>query len=197
VRSLLRFVVRETRPDRTRLGWWDLSELGLVALGFLLYFVVRGAVVDRTGEALRNARLIIDLQASLGVWIEPQIQALMLDAQVLMRAMNFVYFWFDFPLIIVVGLFLFWRSRRHYTVLRDSLLISGGIALIVYWSFPVAPPRFMTEWGFVDTLEHFDNLSYQAQSMKPFVNPFAAVPSLHVGWAMLLMFTLFAATERA
>ena len=195
--SLLRFVVRETRPGRTRLGWWDLSEIALVALGFLFYFVVRGAVVDRTAEALRNARLIIDLQSSLGVWIEPQVQSLMLDAQPLMRAMNFVYFWFDFPLIIGVGLLLFWKSRRHYTLLRDALLISGAIALFVYWSFPVAPPRFMTEWGFIDTLEQFDNLSYQAQSLQAFVNPFAAVPSLHVGWAMLLMLTLFAATSNA
>jgi len=196
VRAFLQFVIRETRPSRTRASWWDLSEIGLVAFGFLLYFLVRGAVVDRTSEALRNARMIIDLQSSLGVWIEPSVQSLMLDAQPLMRAMNFVYFWFDFPLIIVVGLILFFRSRRHYTLLRDSLLISGGIALVVYWSFPVAPPRYLTEWGFIDTLEHFDNLSYQAQSMKPFVNPFAAVPSLHVGWAMLLALTLFQATRR-
>jgi hypothetical protein len=196
VRALLHFVIRETQPTRTRASWWDLSEIGLVGLGFLLYFLVRGAVVDRTGEALRNARMVIDFQSSLGVWIEPSVQSLMLQAQPLMRAMNFVYFWFDFPLIILVGLILFWRSRRNYTVLRDALLISGGIALIVYWTFPVAPPRYMTEWGFIDTLEHFDNLSYQAQSMKPFVNPFAAVPSLHVGWAMLLALALFRASER-
>jgi len=196
VRAFLEFVIRETRPTRTRASWWDLSEIGLVAFGFLLYFLVRGAVVDRTSEALRNARMVIDLQSSLGVWIEPSVQSLMLQAQPLMRAMNFVYFWFDFPLIIAVGLVLFWRSRRHYTLLRDSLLISGGIALIVYWTFPVAPPRYMTEWGFIDTLEHFDNLSYQAQSMNPFVNPFAAVPSLHVGWAMLLALTLFQASRR-
>jgi hypothetical protein len=106
-----------------------------------------------------------------------------------------VYFWFDFPLIVGVGVVLFWRSRRHYTLLRDALLISGGFALVLYWSFPVAPPRYLSEWGFVDTLATFDNLSYQAQSMKPFVNPFAAVPSLHVGWSMLLAFTLFVATR--
>jgi len=196
VRALLQFVIRETRPSRTRASWWDLSEIALVAFGFLLYFLVRGAVVDRTSEALRNARMVIDLQSSLGVWIEPGVQSLMLEAQPLMRVMNFVYFWFDFPLIIVVGLILFWRSRQHYTLLRDSLLISGGIALVVYWTFPVAPPRYMTEWGFIDTLEHFDNLSYQAQSMRPFVNPFAAVPSLHVGWAILLALALFQASER-
>jgi hypothetical protein len=195
MRTLLRFVLRETSPSRTRLSWWDLTELGLVAGGFLAYFLVRGAVVDRSAEALANARRIIDLQSSLGLWFEPQLQELTLQVSFLVRSMNFVYFWFDFPLIVGVGLILFWRRRRYYTLLRDSLLISGAFALVLYWTFPVAPPRYLTEWGFVDTLAAFDNLSYQAQSMKPFVNPYAAVPSLHVGWAALLAATIWSATS--
>ena len=165
-----------------------------MGLGFLLYFLVRGAVVDRAGDALLHARSIVELQASLGLWIEPGLQAWVLESDLLMRTMNFVYFWFDFPLIVTVGLLLFWRRRACYTLLRDSLLISGGFALILYWAFPVAPPRFLTEWGFVDTLEQYSNLSYQAQSMRPFVNPFAAVPSLHVGWSALLAVAIFVAT---
>ncbi len=197
MRRLLRYTLRATSPTRQRrLDWWDLSEIGLVALGFLLYFVVRGAVVDRTADALRHARVIIEWQSSLGLWIEPRFHAWVLESDWFLSLMNFVYFWFDFPLIIAVGLLLFWKSRPHYTLLRDSLLISGAIALLVYWTFPVAPPRYLTEWGFVDTLEQYANLSYQAQSMKPFVNPFAAVPSLHVGWALLLMTTVFMATTR-
>jgi len=176
-------------------SWWDLSELGLVALGFLLYFLVRGAVSDATGIALENARNIIRLESDLGVFVEPQINEWARDTEWLRRLANFVYFWFDFPLIVGVGLIFFWRNRRWYTVLRDSLLISGGIALVLYWFFPVAPPRYMSEWGFLDTLEAYSNLSYQAQSMQPFVNPFAAVPSLHVGWSMLLVYAVFGATR--
>ena len=108
-----------------------------------------------------------------------------------MRLFNFVYFWLDFPLIIGVGLFLFWHNRRAYTLLRDALLLSGAFALILYWSFPVAPPRYLPEWGFVDTMQQYAKLSYQAQSLKPFVNPFAAVPSLHVGWALLLAVVIY------
>lgn len=184
-----------THPERRGVGWWDFSEVALVALGFLLYFLVRGAPADRTADALRHARWIVDIEFSLGLFIEPTIQRWVLESELLWRTMNFVYFWFDFPLIVAVGLFMFFRSRTHYTLLRDSLLISGGIALIMYYTFPVAPPRFLTEWGFVDTLELFSNLSYQAQSMQPFVNPFAAVPSLHVGWSALLVFVVFQATR--
>ena len=175
-------------------AWADVSELGFAVFGFLLYFLVRGAVVSRAGDALEHARQIIALEFALGIFIEPDVQRWVLSSEWLWRTFNFVYFWFDFPLIVAVGLVLFWRRRTEYMLLRDSLLVSGGLALILYFTFPVAPPRFLTEWGFVDTLAVFSNLSYQAQSMRPFVNPYAAVPSLHVGWALLLVVAVFRAT---
>jgi PAP2 superfamily protein len=193
--KLWRYMHDVTAADRSRLAWFDLVELGLVALGFLLYFLVRGAVVGRAGDALEHARWIINGQRSLGVFVEPVINEWALAASWRVRAFNFVYFWMDFPLIMAVGLFLFWRSRDHYTLLRDALLISGAFALVLYWTFPVAPPRYLPEWGFVDTVAQFANLSYQAQSLRPFVNPFAAVPSLHVGWALLLTTVLFRASR--
>lgn len=194
-RRIASLVLNATRPGRHGLGWWDFSEILLVAFGFLLYFLVRGAPGDRTADALRHARSIVDIEFSLGLFIEPAVQRWVLDSDFLWRLMNFVYFWFDFPLIVAVGLVMFFQCRDYYTLLRDSLLISGGIALVVYYTFPVAPPRYLTEWGFVDTLEVHSNLLYQAQSMQPFVNPFAAVPSLHVGWSALLVVAVFTATR--
>jgi hypothetical protein len=188
---VFRYLHQATAPTRRNLTWFDLVEIGLVALGFLLYFLVRGAVVDRTGEALANARAIIGVQKSAGLLFEPALNAWTLAADWRIDFFNWVYFWLDFPLIVAFGLFLFVKSRFHYTLLRDALLISGGLALIMYVSFPVAPPRFLPEWGFVDTLEEFANLSYQAQSMAAFVNPYAAVPSLHVGWSVILAFVVF------
>ncbi|MQC16986.1 MAG: inositol phosphorylceramide synthase [Chloroflexi bacterium] len=189
-----RYLNRVTAPTRRDLTWFDLIEIGLVAFGFLCYFLVRGAVVDRTGEALANARTIMAVQKSAGLIFEPALNAWALAADWRVDFFNAVYFWLDFPFIIAVGLFLFVRSRFHYTLLRDALLISGALALVMYVSFPVAPPRFLPEWGFVDTLEQFANLSYQAQSIAPFVNPYAAVPSLHVGWSVILAFVVFMAT---
>ena len=193
--KFLTYIQQVTAPDRTRLGWFDLIEIALVALGFLSYFLVRGGVVDRAGVALANARWIINEQRALGIFVEPVVNEWTLAAAWRVQLFNFVYFWLDFPLIIGVGLVLFWRSRRHYTLLRDALLISGAFALVLYWTFPVAPPRYLPEWGFVDTLQRFAHLSYQAQSLRPFVNPFAAVPSLHVGWSLLLAVVLFCTTR--
>ena len=190
-----RYIHQVTSPTRRHVTWFDLIEIGLVAFGFLVYFIVRGAVVDRTGEALANARAIIEVQKGAGILFEPALNAWTMDAGWRIDLFNWVYFWLDFPLIVGAGLFLFVKSRFHYTLLRDSLLISGGFALIMYASYPVAPPRYLPEWGFVDTLEQFANLSYQAQSMAAFVNPYAAVPSLHVGWSVLLAFVVFMATR--
>jgi hypothetical protein len=194
-RRAARSVLRVTSPHRDGVAWWDVSELGLVSVGFLAYFIVRGGVVDRTAEALANARGIVALERAYGFFIEPNVQMWVLSSELLWRTMNFVYFWFDFPLIVAVGLLLFWRRRREYTLLRDTLLLSGALALVVYYAYPVAPPRYLPEWGFVDTMALYSELSYQAQSLRPFVNPFAAVPSLHVGWAMLLVISVFRATR--
>ncbi|MCH7811353.1 MAG: phosphatase PAP2 family protein [Chloroflexi bacterium] len=173
-----------------RRAYRDVFEIGLVALAFLLYFLVRGGVVDREDEALRNAIDIIDLERSLGFFWEPELNAAILGSGALVQLFNAVYFWLDFPLIVGIGLWLYFFGHRHeYTIARDAVLASGAIALVVYWLYPVMPPRLLPPelgLGFLDTLDEFSNLSYQAQSTQPFVNPFAAVPSLHYGWAVIV-----------
>ena len=165
----------------------DFFEISLVGFAFLLYFLVRGSVVDRTGEAFDRAVRIIDLERDLGFFWELELQTLILGKEALIQFFNAVYFWLDFPLIAVVGLWMYFWRRHQYTITRDAILTSGAIALVIYHLFPVAPPRLVPGFGFVDTLADFSSLSYQAQSTQPFVNPYAAVPSLHVGWALLLM----------
>jgi PAP2 superfamily len=172
-----------------------ISELSLVAFAFLLYFLVRGSVVDDTSAALAHGFRILNLEREGGFAWELQLQTLILGKSFLIHLFNGIYFWLDFPLIIAVGLWLYFRHRRQYTLTRDALLISGGIALIIYHLFPVAPPRFLTDFGFVDTMAIYSNLSYQAESTRMFVNPYASVPSLHVGWPVILAIGVISATR--
>jgi hypothetical protein len=169
----------------------DLFEIGLVALAFLLYFIVRGLVVDRAGEALANAEDIIDLERSLGIFWEPRLQELIIGHRWAVQLMNFVYFWLDFPLIVVVGLWMYFTHRHEYTVTRDALLLSGAISLVIYNLYPVMPPRLLPDGEFIGTIEKYSDLSYQAASMQAFVNPYAAVPSLHFGWAVIVGGAMF------
>jgi hypothetical protein len=158
----------------------------LVALAFLLYFVVRANVIDRPELAIQNAQAIVDVERTLGIFVERQWQEAVLESRLAVRFFNFVYFWLDFPLIALTGCWLYFRRRPEYTFTRDAILFSGAMALISYAILPVAPPRLLPESGLIDTLQVFSNLSYQAQSTSFFVNPYAALPSLHVGWAVLL-----------
>ena len=164
----------------------DVFEIALVAFAFLLYFIVRGLVVDRHDEALANAHHIIDIEKSLGIFWEPRVQEWVLHHQALVKFFNFVYFWLDFPLLVAIGLWLYFARRHEYTVARDALLLSGAISLVIYNLFPVMPPRLLPTGEFIGTIEKYSDLSYQAQSMQAFVNPYAAVPSLHFGWAMII-----------
>jgi hypothetical protein len=164
----------------------DAFEIGLVALAFLLYFLVRGSVVERVGEAHQHAIDIINFEKALGIFWEVELQGLILGKDVLVQLFNAIYFWLDFPLIAVVGLWLYFCHRHKYTLTRDAVLSSGGLSLIIYHLYPVMPPRLVEGWGFLGTVEEYSNFSYQAASMQPFVNPYAALPSLHYGWAVLV-----------
>ncbi|HET8944517.1 MAG TPA: phosphatase PAP2 family protein [Dehalococcoidia bacterium] len=177
----------------------DLLEGALVGLAFLLYFGVRGAVVDRPETAYWHARDVIDAQRWLGIFWEDNLNNWAADHRWVAQVMNLVYFYLHFPLIIVFGIWLYFFRRHRYTLTRDSFLLSGAIALVIYWLYPVAPPRELPDLaarfdpgappyitGFLDTMKEYLGYAYDTQSTRAFVNPYAAMPSLHFGWDLLL-----------
>ena len=174
-----------------------LTELAIVCLGALIYFLVRGAVVERFDEAVSNATGLIAIERSLGVFWESEMQRWVLASPLLVDFLNGAYFWGHMPVIGIIAVLLFTRSRAVYRFTRNTFVISASIALIFYAFFPVAPPRLLPEYGFVDTLALYGNASYQAQELGPFINPYAAVPSLHFGWATLLSVGLWRARSRS
>ena len=177
----------------------DLLEAAIVAVAFLLYFGVRGAVIDRPEAAYRHALYVIDAQRALGFFWEDDLNNWVKDKLFIAQTMNLVYFYLHFPLIIAFGIWLYYFRRDKYTLTRDAFLASGAIALVVYWLYPVAPPRELPELaaqfdpnapayvrGFLDTLQVHLGYAYDTQSTRAFVNPYAAMPSLHFGWDLLL-----------
>ena len=60
-----------------------------------------------------------------------------------------------------------------------------GLALVGYLAYPTAPPRYMPEWGFTDTVAAFVGDAAE-QSANVLYNPFAAVPSMHVAFALMI-----------
>ena len=162
-----------------------LRELGIVAAAGLLYFLVRGAVRDRADEAFERARALLALEERLGIAWETAIHEAALSADWIVDLANIVYFWGHMPLLIALALWLWLRHRGVWRGLRAALLASALLGIACYVIWPTAPPRLMPELGYVDTLAWRAAASYQAQEVGPFVNPYAALPSLHVGWALL------------
>ena len=171
-------------------------EAAVVAAGGLAYFLIRGAVGDRIPEATARALALMDLERTLGLSWERALQGWILPSRVLIDLANAAYFWLHFPVIVAVAVWLFWRRRPLYAFTRNAFLASAVIGLVMYYLLPVAPPRLFPELGFVDTMARYSQTSYQAQEMGPFVNPFAALPSLHIGWALLLSLALWRARGR-
>jgi len=156
-------------------------------------------VIDRPEVAYNNALDVIDVQRALGFFVEDGLNGWVKDKLFIAQTMNLVYFYLHFPLIIVFGIWLYYFRREKYTLTRDAFLASGAIALVVYWLYPVAPPRELPELsaqfdpnappyvrGFIDTLQVHLGYAYDTQSTRAFVNPYAAMPSLHFGWDLLL-----------
>ena len=162
------------------------QEAVLVVIAFLVYFFIRGAVVDRAGEALSNGLDLIALERALGFYWELEWQSWIIDDYWAVRVMNWIYFWGHMPLVVVLAVFLFVWHRSTYGLIRTAFLASGAIGVVIYALYPVAPPRLIPFAGYVDTMAVLDRVGYQAQEAQAFVNPYAAVPSLHFGWSMLL-----------
>jgi hypothetical protein len=94
------------------------------------------------------------------------------------------------PVVVVLAIWLWFRDRHDYVITRNAFLASGAIGVAIYWLWPLAPPRLIEETGLLDTMALFDRAGYNAQETSAFVNPYAAMPSLHFGWSLLLGLTV-------
>jgi membrane-associated phospholipid phosphatase len=166
-----------------------LVEIFLVSMAFIFYYVSRGLVVERTAEATSRGIQVVELEQRLGIFLwETKMQAWVASSEIVAHIFNNIYVYAHLPLIGVIGLWLFFFHRERYTLLRNAFLISGGIGLIIFNLFPTAPPRLLP-WPLsdqvVDTMVSYSKVNYDIQPAA-FVNRYAAMPSLHFGWNLLL-----------
>lgn len=172
----------------------DLAEVLLIGLALPLYYLVRGSAHERVREALVRGSQLVLLERRLGIFWEADLQHHILSYHWLVELLNAVYLYGHLPVIGALAVWLYFWHRPQYLLMRNAFLISGGIGLIVYVLFPVAPPRFLPEWGFVDTVfRQYDT----GRPLTPsfFTNEYAAVPSLHFGWNLLVGVAIWLATR--
>lgn len=179
-------------PDH---GWTELArQTLLVACAIVLYFQVRGLTEGAESYAVANGHDILDFEQANGIAIERSLQSHVIGSQVLTTIANWVYIWLHWPVIIATLLWLHERHRPRYLVMRNAMFVSGAVGLVIFVLYPVAPPRLL-DAGFVDTVTDLST-SYRVLQPPSLVNKYAAMPSLHVGWNLLVGITLWRTSRR-
>ncbi len=171
--------MRSARPSLVR-------EVVLIAGLFLVYRLGRLAITGHDDLAITNAWWVWDVERYLRLPNEELLQQWALQWPDLLRAANWYYVAVHFPLTLA---FLAWgwlrRPPEEYRWARRLIILLTGLALVVHVLMPLAPPRMLSSLGFLDTMAVFGPSAYDG-STATIANQFAAMPSLHVGWALLI-----------
>jgi membrane-associated phospholipid phosphatase len=163
---------------------WVVGQAVIVVLAVFFYFQVRGLTEEAPSIAFRHAHDIMELEQRLGLDQETALQAPVVTSHALETLANWVYIWGHWPVIVVTMFWLAWRHRREFLRLRDAMLISGAMGLVVFVTYPVAPPRLVDN-ELIDTVTQ-NSHAYRVLQPPNFVNQYAAMPSLHAGWDLLV-----------
>jgi PAP2 superfamily len=168
-------------------------QVAIVLGAVTAYFLVRGATEGSVTQAVRNAGHVVGFERLFGFNVEESLQDAVAGWPYVTTVLNWVYIYGHWPVIAVT---LIWLARRHplvYYRTRNAMLISGAVGLVVFISFPVAPPR-LAGLGMVDTVTEQSH-AYRVLQPAMFTNQYAAMPSLHVGWDLLIGLAIFVAAR--
>jgi PAP2 superfamily len=161
-------------------------EFLILFTSYIAYDIVRYLTTGRESTAIANASHIIAVERSLGLYVEPWIQAKISHVHDLLLALNWFYAQVHIPAILAFLAWVYLRRSEAFAFFRNAFLLINAIALSVFALVPVAPPRMLPNSGLVDTLYVFSHTNYQSGGLQSITNPFAAMPSLHFGYAVFI-----------
>jgi hypothetical protein len=166
-----------------------LVEVATIIGLYGLYEIVRGQGHATLGVARQHTDGIVALERHLHLFGERTIQQAAHWVPALPTLLGVAYITLHF---LGTAVFLIWLHRTHperFPLVRNTLIAATGVALSIYLLYPVAPPR-LAGLGFVDTVTHNAKVNLSSDLLGSLYNPFAAVPSLHFGYALLVGVTV-------
>lgn len=171
-----------------------LGQAALLASLIGLYFAGRDLAKSpgQVAQAFDNAHRLWDLQRFANLPSELSVQQWLLDHPTIAQTANAYYAGVHFPFTAAAVVWLYLRRRPVYAWIRAVLVTMTGLGLVLTFAFPLAPPRMMTDLGFTDVAAQFGQSVY-GEPGRDAANQFAAMPSLHVGWALAVGIALVAA----
>jgi diacylglycerol O-acyltransferase / wax synthase len=173
----------DARAAKPRIVLWEQIVLGLALFGY--YLVVDGlhsagrrTAADAHGQAIFDLErsLHLDIEKSLNDWLAPHV--------VLRTIANYEYAYTYILSAIAALVFLLWRHPEIYRRARTSFVLVTGIGITCFWLYPTTPPRMLPGNTFFDTVTHGHTFGSWGSFLVTGANQLAAMPSLHMGWAL-------------
>jgi hypothetical protein len=160
----------------------------LFALAYFGYRIVRGSVDDPVGAAVafKHSRDVIDFELSLGIFVEPSIQAWVSGSRALTDVLSWMYLNAQFTVTMASLVYIYLRHNSSFYFVRNMFAVAMWTANLGFMLFPAAPPRFFPEWGFVDSVASLTHVSHDSVTVNSLVNQYAAIPSMHVAFALMI-----------
>ena len=179
---------RLLRPRRPR--WWE--EIAIIAVGYWLYTLGRNAIPAHPTVAFHHAHAIAGLQDRLHLGWEMSFNTAVASHEWLAQVFDYYYSTLHFVLTPAVMIWLFLRRPDIYRGARTVLVSITLLALLGFYLYPTAPPRLLP--GYVDTVIRFHTWgSFADPNIAEHSNQYAAMPSLHIGWALWVGLAMFRA----
>ena len=163
-----------------------IAQLGVFVVADLFYETVRGVAESNQAVPFENARHLMATERTLHFFVERSIQSWAMDHRILIDFANFMYVNSHFVITTSALVWLYLRHNDRFYFVRNMFVVAMGLALVGYLLLPTAPPRFFPELGFVDTLSYYVNVKHDSGLVTLFFNPYAAVPSMHVAFSLLI-----------
>jgi hypothetical protein len=175
-------MVKKLLPRGARDLLW---QIVLFCGAYWVYRLVRGQVWDQSAAAFAHARDIVSLEKSLHVFVEPSVQHWAIGTGFIDDVGSWMYLNTHFVVTTCTLAFIYLFRNDHYYFVRNMFMVAMGLALVGYVVYPTAPPRMLPELGFVDSVSDFTGVSSDSE-VNALFNPYAAVPSMHVAFALML-----------
>ncbi len=173
-------------------GWWDLIlQFGLFYIAYQGYGLVRGIADGKADAAFSNGQQIIDIEKGLGMYFEPGLQKAALPHDWIIDTANWLYLNSHFTITVTFLAWLYLFHNDNFYFVRNMFMVAMGLALVGYALLPTAPPRLMPDAGFTDTIASFTGVAQDDKTASAFINKYAAVPSMHIGFSSMIAGTAF------
>jgi len=188
------------RRPQSAVRWFN--ELALLALLYACYMAARALMGVHVAVAVQRGQEILNLETLVHLDVERPLNAVLVSVPPLGLLFAYLYATLHYVVTPAVLVWMAVRRREVYRTARSALLVATSIGLVGYWLLPTAPPRLLGA-GFTDTMAAFSGVGWWGaaasapRGMEALSNQYAALPSLHVGWAVWVALCLYRHSDSA